>query len=75
MCKKCYEVYKSVRSFKTLSVWFLVILHKKEMVAAVKATMYHVNSSIFALTIGDGQRGFLLVFHPKSLGKPCPKFD
>lgn len=66
---------KSVRSFKTLSVWFLVILHKKEMVVALKATMYHVNSSIFALTIGAGQRGFLLVFHPKSLGKPCPKFD
>lgn len=42
------------------------------MVVAVKATMYHVNSSIFALTIGAGQRGFLLVFHPKSLGKPCP---
>lgn len=66
---------KSVRSFKTLSVWFLVILHKKEMVVALKATMHRVNSSIFALTIEAGQRGFLLVFRSNSLGKPCPKFD
>lgn len=31
----------------------------------MNATMYHVNGSIFALTIGARQTGFLLVFHPK----------
>lgn len=62
--KSVMKCKKSVRSFKTLSVWFLVMLHKKEMVVAVKATMYHVNSSIFALTIGAGQRGFCWYFIP-----------
>lgn len=35
------------------------MLHKKEMVVAINATTYHVNSSIFALTIRAGQTGFL----------------
>lgn len=43
------------------------------MVVAVKATTYHVNKSIFALTIGAGQRGFLLVFQSQIIGKTMSK--
>lgn len=39
------------------------------MVVAINATMYHVNSSIFALTLGAGQTGFLMVLHPKNYSK------
>lgn len=58
-CKKCQFIQN------IFSVGFLVILHKKEMVVAINATTYHVNSSIFALTTGAGQTAFLLLLHPK----------
>lgn len=58
--KKCQFIQN------VFSLGFAVILHKKEMVVAINASMYHVNSSIFAPTTGAGQTGFLLVLHPKS---------
>lgn len=62
-CKKV-SVY-----YKYFQCWVSCSITQKEMVVAIHASMYHVNSSTFALAIGAGQTGFLLAFHHKSWGK------